>query len=63
MHLEYCKFREEFREFLKTIDLDRYREVFKDKKYVEQDLPNGVVNIMLNSLYENYWEKKNFFFF
>jgi hypothetical protein len=63
MHLEYCKFREEFREFLKTIDLDRYREEFKDKKYVEQDLPNGVVNIMLNSLYENYWQKKNFLSF
>jgi len=63
VHLEYCKFREEFRQFLGTIDLNRYREEFKNKKYVEQDLPNDVVNIMLNSLYENYWEKKKFFSF
>jgi hypothetical protein len=63
VHLDYCKFRDKFRQFLETIDLNKYREEFKDKKYVEQDLPDDVVNIILNSLYENYWEKKKFLSF
>jgi hypothetical protein len=59
----YCQAREEFRSFLKTIDLGKYREEFIKRKYVEQDLPDDVVNTMLRSLYENYWEKKRFLCF
>jgi len=60
MSLDYCKARDDFRNFLKTIELDKYRREFKDKKYIEQDLPDDVVNAMLKSLYENYWEKRRF---
>jgi len=55
--------RDTFRSFLGSIDLDRYREEFKDKKYVEQDLPDDVVNVMLRSLYENYWGRQRFISF
>ncbi len=61
--MSYCRAREGFREFLKTIDLDKYRMLFKDKKYVEQDLPEGVVKEMLKSLYEYYWVNKQFLSF
>jgi hypothetical protein len=60
MSSSYCRTREDFRNFLKTIPLNRYRERFKELKYVEQDLPEDVVDVMLKSLYENYWEKKTF---
>lgn len=63
MILNYCKARNLFRSFLKTINLDRYREEFKDKKYVEQDLPDDVVTTILESLYENYWVKRRFISF
>jgi hypothetical protein len=56
----YCRAREEFRSFLKTIDLSKYREEFMKRKYVEQDLPDDVVDTMLKSLYEKYWVKKRF---
>ena len=55
-----CDERSRFRDFLKTINLDYYREKFKEKKYVEQDLPKGVTSILLKSMYEVYWEKKTF---
>jgi hypothetical protein len=61
--MSYCRAREDFREFLKTIDLDKYRMLLKDKKYVEQDLPEGVVKEMLKSLYEYYWVNKQFLSF
>jgi len=49
---------EEYRRFLATIPLDKYREDFKPIKWVEQDLhpllfPQG-------SIFENYWEKQNY---
>jgi hypothetical protein len=52
--MDYCKARDDFRAFLKTIDLDKYRE---------QDLPDDVVNEMLKSLYEYYWVKRKFLSF
>jgi hypothetical protein len=61
--MSYCKARDDFRAFLKTIDLDKYRKVFKDKKYVEQDLPDDVVREMLKSMYEHYWIKRKFLSF
>jgi len=63
MSAGYCKARDDFRAFLKTIDLDKYRELFKDKKYVEQDLPDDVVKEMLRSMYEHYWIKRKFLSF
>jgi hypothetical protein len=61
--MSYCKARDDFRAFLKTIDLDKYRELFKDKKYVEQDLPDDVVKEMLKSMYECYWIERKFLSF
>jgi hypothetical protein len=61
--MSYCKARDGFRAFLKTIDLDKYRMLFKDKKYVEQNIPKSVVREMLKSLYEYYWINKQFLSF
>jgi hypothetical protein len=58
-----CAARDDFRAFLKTIDLNKYRNLFKDKKYVEQDLPNDVVRGTLESMYEHYWIKRKFLSF
>jgi len=34
--MSYCKARDDFRAFLKTIDLDKYRELFKDKNMLSK---------------------------
>lgn len=47
-----------YREFLETIPLDKYREEFKDIKWVEQDLHQLL--LPLPSIFENYWEKQNY---
>lgn len=48
----------EFRKFLASIPLDKYREETKNVKWVEQDLPKEIVP--LNSLFKYYWEERNF---
>ncbi len=50
-----------FRKFLETIPLDKYRHEFKNIKFVEQDL--HPLLFPLESIYENYWEKRNYLTF
>lgn len=50
-----------FREFLETIPLEKYREEFKDIKWVEQDLPDALLPI--DSIFKYYWKDKNFLSF
>lgn len=52
---------EKFRKFLETIPLEKYREEFKNVKWVEQDLPNELLPI--DSIFKYYWEDKNFLSF
>lgn len=47
-----------YRKFLETIPLDRYREDLKDIKWVEQDLPEGM--LPLASIFKYYWGERNF---
>lgn len=47
-----------FREFLKSIPLDKYRQELKDVKWVEQDLPKEI--LPLSSIFKYYWEDRNF---
>jgi len=52
---------QEFTEFLKTIDLQRYRQEYAHIKIVEMDLPKDVQAIVL--LYKVYWDEKEFISF
>ena len=52
---------QEFTEFLKTIDLKKYRKEYAPIKIVEMDLPKDVQAIIL--LYKVYWDEKNFLSF
>jgi hypothetical protein len=47
-----------YREFLKTIPLDKYRENLKDIKWVEQDLPQEI--LPQASIFHYYWNKRVF---
>ena len=58
---EPIKALEEYRKFLETIPLNRYREEFKLIKWVEQDL--HPLLFPLESIFENYWEKQNYLSF
>jgi len=48
----------EFREFLESIPLARYREETKDVKWVEQDLPKEI--LPQDSIFRYYWEERRF---
>jgi hypothetical protein len=52
---------QEFTEFLKTVDLKRYRKEYASIKIVEMDLPKEIQAI--NLLYKVYWIEKNFLTF
>lgn len=52
---------DEFTNFLKTVDLKRYRKEYASIKIVEMDLPKSIQAITL--LYEVYWVEKNFMSF
>jgi len=52
---------QQFTEFLKTIDLKRYRKEYAHIKIVEMDLPKDVQAIVL--LYKVYWDEKKFLTF
>jgi len=47
-----------FRKFLATIPLEKYREQFKDIKWVEQDLWPSL--LPQESIYKYYWIEKSF---
>lgn len=47
-----------FAQFLKSIDLDHYRQRFRPIKLVEMDLPKNIQAIA--KLYEIYWTEKRF---
>lgn len=49
---------QEFTEFLKTVDLKRYRKEYAPIKIVEMDLPKNIQAIVL--LYKIYWVEKDF---
>jgi hypothetical protein len=52
---------QEFTDFLKTIELKRYRKEYASTKIVEMDLPKDIQAIVL--LYKIYWDKKEFLSF
>jgi len=52
---------QEFTEFLKTVDLKKYRKQYAYIKIVEMDLPKNIQAIVL--LYKVYWEEKKFLTF
>ncbi|MBU1036994.1 TaqI family restriction endonuclease [Patescibacteria group bacterium] len=49
---------EKFTKFLKSVDLQKYREEYRPIKIVEMDLPRNIQAISL--LYDVYWNQKNF---
>jgi hypothetical protein len=49
---------EKFDNFLKRVDLQRYRALYRPIKLVEMDLPKNIQAIKL--LYIVYWDEKNF---
>lgn len=49
---------EEYRKFLESIPLDKYREELKDIKWVEQDLPKEM--LPLASIFRYYWDERKF---
>lgn len=49
---------QEYRKFLSSIPLDKYREELKNVKWVEQDLPKEV--LPLSSIFKYYWEERKF---
>ena len=51
----------EYRKFLESIPLNRYREELKDIKWVEQDLPKEM--LPLASIFKYYWEERQFLIF
>lgn len=51
----------EFDNFLKTVDLSKYRDSYKDIKLVEMDLPRNIQ--ALYHLYKIYWDEKRFISF
>lgn len=53
-----AKSTEEFIQFLETINLDHYREMFTGNKSVEEDLPPNIQ--ILKFIYEKYWEERDF---
>jgi len=50
-----------YRDFLESIPLDKFREKYKEIKWVEQDLPKEI--LPLASIFKNYWDKHNFLSF
>ena len=52
---------QKFTEFLKSVDLQRYRKEYAHIKIVEMDLPKEIQAISL--LYKVYWVEKNFISF
>lgn len=52
---------EKYRYFLETIPLNKYREELKEIKWVEQDLPKGM--LPLASIFKYYWEERQFLIF
>lgn len=48
---------DKFEEFLKQIDLNKYRKLYSKIKLVELDLPRNIQAI--NHLYEYYWTKRD----
>jgi hypothetical protein len=51
----------EYRKFLETIPLAKYREELKDVKWVEQDLPDKI--LPQESIFKYYWFERKFFNF
>jgi len=49
---------DKFEQFLKSVNLDTYRETFRPIKIVEMDMPKEIQAISL--LYKVYWDKKQF---
>lgn len=49
---------EEYRKFLESIPLEKYRKELKDIKWVEQDLPKEI--LPLASIFKYYWEDRKF---
>ncbi len=52
---------QKFDNFLQSVDLKSYRDMYRPIKIVEMDLPKEVQAI--NMLYKVYWDKKNFLSF
>lgn len=52
---------EQYRKFLVTVPLSKYRAELKDIKWVEQDLPKEM--LPLASIFNNYWIDKKFLSF
>jgi len=50
--------RKRFEDFLKNVDLNKYREEYRPIKIVEMDMSKDIQAIAL--LYKVYWEEKNF---
>jgi hypothetical protein len=53
--------RKEFENFLKGVDLNKYRKIYQSIKIVEMDLPKYIQAIKL--IYDIYWDKKDFISF
>lgn len=47
-----------YRDFLETVPLDKFREKYKEIKWVEQDLPKEI--LPLASIFRNYWDEHKF---
>jgi hypothetical protein len=45
-----------YRKFLESIPLDKYREELKDIKWVEQDFPKEI--LPLASIFRYYWNER-----
>ncbi len=50
-----------YRCFLESIPLNKYREELKDVKWVEQDLPKEMLPLV--SIFKYYWEERQFLIF
>jgi hypothetical protein len=48
----------EYRGFLESIPMEKYRKELKDVKWIEQDLPREI--LPLNSIFKHYWEERKF---
>jgi len=47
-----------YRKFLSSIPLGKYRNKFREIKWVEQDLPKEI--LPLSSMFKHYWEERKF---